>query len=423
MKRVSALLLTCTLGLSALSGCSASAAPQPLSAQPVTISEEEMMRYDLETPAVWSALSEFGLDLLKTARQEGEGTLLSPLSAALALSMAANGADGETLDQFREVLGDGASLEALNVSCSALMKLYGGLGGSTECSIANSLWTDPEGRMQEDFVGRCSGIFDAQVFQEDLSAPVIVPALNSWVSDHTAGMIPQIIQRPFGEDAAALMVNALYLKNTWATKFDPSDTVTRDFTRADGTAEPLDFLQHFSRSLTYLQIGSDEGVLLPYDDGRLAFFALMPRQSSGVPDFERWLSSLTGEGLSALLSGREETFFLRLSLPKFEQEWSGELKDALAALGLTDAFDPDLADFSLLGDDPRGYYLSQVIHAARIEVNEEGTEAAAATVVAAASGAAPPQEGVTLIFDRPFLYGIVDLQNGVPLFLGTFEGL
>lgn len=66
-----------------------------------------------------------------------------------------------------------------------------------------------------------------------------------------------------------------------------------------------------------------------------------PGSPPGVPDFERWLSSLTGEGLSALLSGREETFFLRLSLPKFEQEWSGELKDALAALGLTDAFDPD----------------------------------------------------------------------------------
>ena len=199
MKRVSALLLTCTLGLSALSGCSASAAPQPLSAQPVTISEEEMMRYDLETPAVWSALSEFGLDLLKTARQEGGGTLLSPpFPRPWHYPWPPMVLMGETLDQFREVLGDGASLEALNVSCSALMKLYGGLGGSTECSIANSLWTDPEGRMQEDFVGRCSGIFDAQVFQEDLSAPVIVPALNSWVSDHTAGMIPQIIQRPFG---------------------------------------------------------------------------------------------------------------------------------------------------------------------------------------------------------------------------------
>ncbi len=208
--------------------------------------------------------------------------------------------------------------------------------------------------MQEDFVGRCSGIFDAQVFQEDLSAPVIVPALNGWVSDHTAGMIPPDHPAALREDAAALMVNALYLKNTWAAKIltpatplhgtSPGPTELRSPWTSSST----------SRSLTYLQSGSDEGVLLPYDDGRLAFFALMPRQSSGVPDFERWLSSLTGEGLSALLSGREETFFLRLSLPKFEQEWSGELKDALAALGLTDAFDPDLADFSLLGDDPRG---------------------------------------------------------------------
>ena len=415
MKRVSALLLTCTLGLSALSGCSASAAPQPLSAQPVTISEEEMMRYDLETPAVWSALSEFGLDLLKTARQEGEGTLLSPLSAALALSMAANGADGETLDQFREVLGDGASLEALNVSCSALMKLYGGLGGSTECSIANSLWTDPEGRMQEDFVGRCSGIFDAQVFQEDLSAPVIVPALNSWVSDHTAGMIPQIIQRPFGEGAAALMVNALYLKNTWAAKFDPSDTVTRDFTRADGAAEPLDFLQHFSRSLTYLQSGSDEGVLLPYDDGRLGFLAVLPDG-----ELDSWLETLDGDTLPALLAAAEEERVL-LRLPKFEAEWGGELSDALAAMGLETAFDSGRADFSALGTAPDGpLYVSSVVHKARIEVNEKGTEAAAATVVEVEDAAAPTDYR-ELVLDRPFCYAVVDLERGVPLFLGTFE--
>ena len=75
-----------------------------------------------------------------------------------------------------------------------------------------------------------------------------------------------------------------------------------------------------------------------------------------------------------------------------------------------------------MGDSPEGYYISQVIHATKIEVNEKGTEAAAATVVAAGSGtAAPPQEGITLILDRPFLYGIVDLYTGVPLFLGTYE--
>ena len=74
-----------------------------------------------------------------------------------------------------------------------------------------------------------------------------------------------------------------------------------------------------------------------------------------------------------------------------------------------------------MGGLPEGYYLDQVIHAAKIQVNEKGTEAAAATIVSAAGSGAPPEEGVRLVFDRPFLYGIFDLQNGIPLFLGTFE--
>ena len=113
--------------------------------------------------------------------------------------------------------------------------------------------------------------------------------------------------------------------------------------------------------------------------------------------------------------------FLRLSLPKFEQAWNGELQSILPGMGLEHAFDPDTADFSLLGDNPYGYCLSQVIHAAKLEVNEKGTQAAAATVVEATSGSAAPEDGISLVFDRPFLYGIVDLQTGIPLFLGTFE--
>ena len=244
MKRVSALLLTCTLGLSALSGCSASAAPQPLSAQPVTISEEEMMRYDLETPAVWSALSEFGLDLLKTARQEGEGTLLSPpFPRPWHYPWPPMVLMGETLDQFREVLGDGASLEALNVSCSALMKLYGGLGAPRSAPLPTACGPTrrPYARrlcrqMLRHF--RRSGVPGGPVRPSHRPRPQqlgVRPYRRHDPPDHPAAL---------REDAAALMVNALYLKNTWATKFDPSDTVTRDFTWADGTAGALDFLQH-----------------------------------------------------------------------------------------------------------------------------------------------------------------------------------
>ena len=420
MRRTLALSLALSLSLSLglLSGCGPAAPAvqaQELTAQPVSVQPAG-------SPAVDQALTSFGLSLLQSAREAESGpVLLSPLSAALALSMAANGADGDTLAQFETVFGGGVTLDELNAACAQLLSDYGDLDGSTECLIANSLWTDPEGMIREDFIGKCQGIFDAQVFSQDLSAPSVVPAVNSWVSEHTNKMIPSILSEPFNENAALLLVNALYLKNTWETEFDPNNTYLRGFYHQGSDKESMDFLNAGFVTFPYLQSETAQGAVLPYDDGRLGFFVLMPKLSPDMPDFGEWLDSLEGESLSQLILSGEEAKFLCLSLPKFEQEWNGELQDILPDMGLESAFDPDAADFSLMGDSPYGYYLSRVIHAAKIEVNEKGTEAAAATVAAAESGSSAPVEGITLIADRSFLYGIVDLQTGIPLFLGTFE--
>ena len=423
MKRTLAWSLVLALTLSLLPGCGQRIRAQELTAQPIPLSNEQRSEYDLEAAKIQFALSGFGLSLLQSTRErEGDSVLLSPLSVALALSMAANGAEGETLDQFKQVLGGGASLDALNVACNSFLEAYQNLGGSTECSIANSLWTDPEGMIREDFIGRCRGIFDAQVFSQELSDPSVVPAVNGWVSEHTNEMIPTILSEPFSENTALLLVNALYLKNSWETEFDPNATHNRSFYPGGGDQRSIEYLNTGSVRFPYLQGEDAQGVVLPYDDGRLAFFALMPQLYPDSPDFGSWLSGLDGETFAQLLEGQQDSLFLTLALPKFEAEWNGRLQDILAGLGLDLAFTPGAADFSSMGDNPYGYFLTQVIHAAKIEVNEEGTRAAAATVVAAESGAAaPPEEGITLIFDRPFLYGIVDLETGFPLFLGTFE--
>lgn len=412
MKRILSLLCICALLLSALAGCSGGAVQQELDAPPVTVTPAD-------SGQISQAISRFGLSLLQnTRREEGGSVLVSPLSVTLALSMAANGADGDTLAQFEAVLGGGASLEELNAACAWMMDFCQTLGGSTQASIANSLWADPNGMIRQDFIGKCQGIFDAQVFQAELSAPAIVDSLNGWVSDHTNQLIPAIIEEPFDEGTAALLVNALYLKNTWAREFDPADTWERPFIHGDGQAATMDFLNATATRYAYLQGEGVQGVILPYDDGKLGFFALMPDAEG---EFAAWLDGLDGSALTALLLGAEDTLFYHLALPKFEAEWNGELKDILADMGLDAAFDPDQADFSLLGDNPAGYYISQVIHAAKIKVNEKGTEAAAVTVVVEAGEAAPEDNGISLVFDHPFLYGIVDLETGVPLFLGTFE--
>lgn len=413
MKRALSLLLVSALSLSLLAGCSAA---EQLSAEPISLTAQELSAHGPDTQNACDALSAFGLELLRNTKQAGESTLLSPLSVILALSMAANGAEGETMVQFQETMG-GVSLEALNAACQSLLSDYRQLGGSTRASIANSLWVDPEGQISGEFTGRCMGIYGAEVFQGELSSSGIVNDVNRWVSKQTKGLIPELVQQPFPEDTAALLVNALYLRNTWELEFDPISTYPRKFTHSSGQVEQMDFLHH-STDLLYLQGEGAQGVVLPYDDGRLAFAAILPDS----PDLGGWLDSLNGNALSQLVQGADEQRFLHLAFPKFEAEWSGSLQEILKDMGLEDAFTPGQADFSRMGDHPNGYYLSEVIHAAKLQVNEKGTEAAAATLVATGDGAAPPPaEGIKLLLDRPFLYGIFDRQNGIPLFLGTFE--
>lgn len=411
MKKLLSLSLAALLGLAPLSGCAAQA--QPVTAPAVTVTAAPSARAD-------AALASLGLELVKATRGEG-GTLLSPLSIALALAMAANGAQGETLAQLENLLAGEGDLAELNAACAYWMEKYTDLGGSSKSSIANSLWLDPDGQIKDSFTGTCQGIFDAQVFHARLSDPAIVGELNGWVSEHTGKMIPKLIDRPFSGDAAALLVNALYLENQWASPFDPNDNRDRDFTHAGGGTEKVAFLQKSHTSLRYLEAGGAQGVVLPYDDGKLGFFALMPDLSPDAPELGDWLAGLDGETLTGLLTSAEERTFLTLALPKFEAEWKGALQDLLAGMGAELAFTPG-ADFSTLGDHPDGYYIGQVLHATKLEVNEKGTKAAAATAAVMACGTAmPPEDAVTLILDHPFLYGIADLETGVPLFLGTFE--
>ena len=415
MKRTLALLLACALGLSVLSGCSQSAAKE--------LTAPKLSANPSNSEAVNTALASFGLELLQKSREaDKKPVLVSPLSVALALSMTANGAEGDTLAQFQQVLGGGVDLEELNGACVQLMQDCQSLSGSTKCTIANSLWVDPEGQIKDAFVGKCRGVFDAQVFQAELSAPEIVGDLNGWVSNHTNKMIPTIINKPFEENTALLLVNALYLKNKWLREFDPLATSERVFHHEDGSNSRMDFLASCNTRLSYIQDKGAQGVVLPYDDGRLAFVAMMPDLYPDSPNLGEWLNNLESNGLVQLINSREDAFFLRFTMPKFEAEWTGNLEEILPLLGLEDSFIPGAANFSKMGDNPDGYYIEKVIHTTKFELNETGTEAAAATVVPAPAGtAAPPQKGITLVLDRPFLYGIVDLQTGVPLFLGTYE--
>lgn len=412
-------LLALLLPLALLAGCGSGLSAAPRVAGAVRLSPQGGGEKETEARPVAradAAIGTLGAGLLRAVRRPGENTLLSPLSVTLALSLTANGAAGDTRGEFETLLG--AEVDALNQNAASLLADYLSLGGSTQSAIGSSLWVDESLEAEEQFLSRCTSFYQAGVYQADLDTEGAKNAVNGWIDTVTRGMIPRMLQQPPAEDTALLLVNALWLKTAWAEEFEPNNTDTRPFTAADGTQTDTAFLSNGVRTERYFRTEDAAGVVLPYDDGRLAFLAVLPHG-----ELDGWLEELDGDTCSGLLAEAEDTR-VYLCLPKFEAEWGGSLSDALKELGLGTAFDPGLADFSALGATEEGLplFVGSVDHRAKMMVNEEGTEAAAATVVAVPAGA--PEEAekpVELILDRPFCYAIVDLERGVPLFLGTFE--
>ena len=186
-----------------------------------------------------------------------------------------------------------------------------------------------------------------------------------------------------------------------------------DFTTADGTVQTAQYLS--GAEYIYLEDSEATGFIKYYEGGKLGFAAILPNEDISIDEY---VSGLTGEKFNALLEGRK-IVCVDTKLPKFEYDSFFNLGDTLKSMGMTDAFDSSLADFSGIGKVLSGYDLciGTVLQTAHIDLNEEGTTAAAATMVVLPTSVPLPKFEITL--DRPFVYAIIDMETNVPLFMGA----
>ena len=175
----------------------------------------------------------------------------------------------------------------------------------------------------------------------------------------------------------------------------------------------------YSREGIYLADEMATGFLKHYESG-YAFLALLPREGTAV---DTYVDQLTPEKLTELIESAEYVP-VDAGLPKFTAETDLDLNEVLKSMGMPLAFDENQANFKGMGQSSRNLYISRVRQKTFVEVDETGTRAAAVTSVEPGDGAAPepdPTEIKTVILDRPFVYGIVDMRNGLPLFLGIMD--
>ena len=333
--------------------------------------------------------NDFAFNLFRKARGD-KSKILSPLSITFALGMLNNGADGETLKQINQTLGFGdAGADAINVFCQKMLKESNTLDEKTKAMIANTIFVN-EGfgyRLQEGFIDKANTFYDAQPQNRNFADGETMDVINQWASDHTMGMIPEVLKEDsFNPDAVSYLLNALYFKGIWSNPFRKENTQEESF----GGGDEVPMMHQFKEGLLYTENDLYQAVRLPYGNGAYRMDVFLPREDKTVGEV---LETLSGSNWQP----EYENTDVDLKLPRFETDTN--------------------QDFPYFcNGDP---YISQMFQVAKIKLDEEGTEAAAVTVIEMTESI--PQRA-DFHANRPFLYIISEQSTGAIFFIGQYTG-
>ena len=281
-------------------------------------------------------------------------------------------------------------------------------------NIANAVWGQDGYHFLPDFLDVLAEHYGAGMMAVDFvgAADESRVRINDWVAEETAGKIKDLLPPGVIDHSTRLVLtDAIYFNASWLWPFSPRNTEVRPFHLAGGGTVRVPMMTETSKEFYgYVKGDRYQAVDVPYSWGELSMTVLLPDEGT----LEAFEGSLDSEMLDRIID-EIETDYVTLTMPLFEFESEFSLGDALAGMGMPDAFGVG-ADFSGMTGS-RDLWISEVVHKAFVSVDEEGTEAAAATgVVMAASG--PSKEPIAVTVDRPFVFLIRDTGTGTVLFLG-----
>jgi serpin B len=365
--------------------------------------------------ALVSENSAFALSLYAQLKKGDDNIFFSPTSISAALAMTYAGARGETANQMARVLHFQPA--ALHSAFRAILNDLAtrGRDNGEVLTIANALWGQQGYPFRPEFVELVSKSYHARHESLDFAGHPEQARLtiNAWIEKETRNKIADMLAPGvITADTRLVLTNAVYFKGAWSHAFVKGATHEETFWRHGREAISVP-LMHQKHDYRYADAPGVQILELPYRK-HLSLVILLPRNRAGIGAVEQ---SLTAEGIEQWL-GKLRTNEVDLSLPRFKVTAVMNLNERLSQLGMPLAFS-DNADFSGISEK-EGLKISDVIHKAYVDINEEGTEAAASTAVMVTPTMARinPHPPVVFRADHPFVFMIRDPDRASILFLG-----
>jgi len=333
--------------------------------------------------------------------------LFSPYSLHSVLSQVMFGARGRTRAQLSQLLG----VETNEAVLSQWRDLSLGITrGSAQLNTANQMAVARGFKPKSAFNQLLGQVFQSTIREYDFAndRENAVQQINNLVSQKTEGKIQDLLlEQDVDSLTKMILINVIYFKAQWKKAFNVADSFSQIFNSPLAGEVNTTFMNIDDKFRIYEDPEAEFEILeLPYADETTSMLIVLPSSPTGQIS-----SKLQGFNFSAIREAEPRD--ARVSLPKFNMKYQTYLKKKLSDLGAEDLF---TANSNLKGISDEDLYVTEGVHQANIEVNEEGSEAAAATGVVV--GVRTIRRKKQFFADKPFLFLIYDFQNNVPLFAG-----
>ncbi|KAK8936389.1 Serpin-ZX [Platanthera zijinensis] len=359
------------------------------------------------------------------AVDEGSNFVFSPLSLVAALSLTASGARGETLREILSFLGS-PNLDHLHSASVHLAQAVRADDRELILSFVNGAWVDRSMAVNPSFVAVAASVYGAAIEPVDFihQASLEQKKINSWIEEKTNGIIKNLIfDGTLNNLTRLILANALYFKGKWKDKFDNSMTKTDKFYLLDGSTIHAPFMS--SREKQFISSYNGFTVLkLPYkkvgdgqDSRSFSMLLFLPNERNGLHDLIRRIVSTPNFVQEHVPPMR--VYAVRFMVPKFKISFNFDASDVLKQLGLKSIFGSSSADLGGICLESSGVeplFVSNILHEAAVEVDEEGTTAAATTVIIGLGSCYTPP--VDFVADHPFIFVVREDKTGAILFFG-----
>jgi len=365
-----------------------------------------------ETPRIVEGNNAFALELYAKLRGAEGNLFLSPYSISTALAMTYAGARGDTAKEMAAVLHLPLPQETLHQAMGGLQRFLQAdpAGHGYELHVANALWARRDKPIRQEFIDLVRSSYGGAMERLDFhgDAAGAAETINDWVERQTREKIKDLVNEESVRGQALILTNAIYFKGQWASKFEESATRGAPFKLGAGGEVTVPMMNQ-TGEFRHMRGEGLAMIEMPYRSGDVSMLVLLPGKVDGLAGLE---DKLSAEALAAWI-GRLGKVEVRVSVPKFRMTRKCKLGKKLRAMGMVSAFKGS-ANFS--GITPGELWISEVLHKAFVDVNEEGTEAAAATAVIMSDECA--SEPLSFIADHPFIFIIRDSRSGSILFMG-----